>query len=200
MKFWRGISTHTVENPRQNTRYSGTVLLGTSQGHWWSNRRCVALERIDDRIVVHDLGLGVGSNRWVKYPLLPRDVFAATGMEIEGDFHAHEHSTIGQPALEVFAGAVSDLVSEVLVGKMNEKRLCRFAQQISALVATTPEERRKQAALVFDEAEVRRETVKGSREGRWELSSDNPRVRIYLACAPADVSEVEERLSRLVGS
>ena len=198
--FWCEISTHTVKNPHQNTRYSEDVLLGTSQGHWWSNRRCVALERIDDRIVVHDLGLGVGSNRWVKYPLLPNDVLGTKVGGFEGDFHAFEQSTIDNAGLELFAGAVSDLVSEFVVGKMNEKKMCRFAQQISALVATTPEERRKQASLVFGDAEVRREMVKGSKEGRWELSSDNPRVRIYLACAPADVSEVEERLSRLVGS
>jgi len=189
-----------VKNPHQNTRYSEGVLLGTSQGHWWSNRRCVALERIDDQIVVHDLGLGVGSNRWVRYPLLPRDVFASTGGEAEGDFHAFEQSTIDHPGLEVFAGAVSDLVSEVLVGKMNEKRMCRFAQQISNLVATTPEERRKQSSLVFEHVNVRREEAKGSKEGRWELSSENPRARIYLACAPSEIAEVEERLARLVGS
>jgi hypothetical protein len=184
--------TYEVKNPHQNTGYSGVVLLGTSQTHWWSNPRCVALERIGDVIALHDLGLGLGgTSRWVRYPILPTDGFGRPNRELldttllDGNHFANE-----------LGAAMGDL----LVDKLMTTRVCAYAQRIAELAGLPEDQRLQQATQTAQSMTVESVEDKKSMDGRWLLSSSKPHLRVYVTAAPDDIAEVEERLSRLVGS
>jgi hypothetical protein len=176
--------TYEVKNPHQNTGYSGVVLLGTSQAKRWSTRRLVAVERIGDEVAIHDISAAVGQNNWVRYPLLTDD-------------GPTDHGTND---LQVLADSISESVSNVLMARQTDKKSCEFADRLRDLMVVSPGERLISASQRLRGLSVERIVAKDSSEGRWLLSSDSPRTRIHVAAAPDDIAEVEERLSRLVGS
>ena len=179
------------------------VLLGTAQTHWWSNRRCVLLERIGDSICVHDLGLGLGPSNWVRYPILPTDSFRVAGAVSASDIFGNEavaHGIVGDSAMGDLASTVSDLVSDVLVDKISSKRVCTFAEHITGLAAMSSEERTASAAHRFRTLTVEKVVAKDSTDGRWLLTSTSPKARIHVTAARADIPEVEARLADLLGN
>lgn len=159
------------------------MLLGTSQTHWWSARRCVALERIGDEIALHDIGPAFGQNSWVRYPLLS-----------ENGPTDHGHGE-----LEVLADSIAEAVSNVLVAKKNDRKSCEFADRIRELMVVSPGERLISATLRLRSMQVERMVAKDSTEGRWIVSADTPRLRVHVAAAPGDVAEVETRIESLLG-
>ncbi len=168
------------------------MLLGTSHTHWWSNLRCVALERIGDVIALHDLGLGLGgTSRWVRYPLLPTDGFERPDRELlDVRYFEGNH----------FANELGAAIGDLLVDKMMSKRVCAYAQRIAELAGIPEDQRLQQATRTAQMMTVESVEDKKSMEGRWLLSSSKPQLRVYVTAAPDDIAEVEERLSRLVGS
>ena len=179
------------------------MLLGTSQPHWWSNHRCVLLERTGDWVSVHDLGLGLGPSNWVRYPILPSDSFRVDKPVSAHDAIGNEavaHGILGDSAMGHLASTVSDLVSDVLVDKMMSKRVYKFAQRITDLAEMSPEQRQASATARFRMLDVEKVVAKDSTDGRWLLSSASPKARIYVTAARADVAEVEARLSALLGN
>ena len=158
--------------------------MGTSQPHWWSNRRCVALERVGDDIVVHDIGAAFGQNVWVRYPILSGD----------------DRSSVGHAGLESLADSIADSVSNVLMVKKADKKSCEFADRIRDLMMASPGERVESATARFRTLNVEKVVAKDSTDGRWLLSSASPKARIYVTAARADVAEVEARLSALLGN
>ena len=179
------------------------MLLGTSQTHWWSNRRCVLLERIGDSVSVHDLGLGLGPSNWVRYPILPTDSFRVDKPVSAHDVFGNEiaaHGVVGDSAMGNLASTVSDLVSDVLVDKMMSQRVCKFAEHITHLAEMSPEQRQSSAALRFRTLNVEKVVAKDTTDGRWLLTSTSPRGRFYVTAARADIAEVEARLAALLGN
>lgn len=179
------------------------MLLGTSQTHWWSNHRCVLLERIGDSVSVHDLGLGLGPSNWVRYPILPSDSFRVDKPVSAHDAIGNEavaHGILGDSAMGHLASTVSDLVSDVLVDKMMSKRVCKFAQRISDLAEMSPEERQASAAHRFGTLSVEKVVAKDTIDGRWLLTSTSPKARIHVTAARADIPEVTGRIADLLGN
>jgi hypothetical protein len=166
------------------------VLLGTSQTHWWSNLRCVALERIGSVIAIHDLGPGLGgSSRWVRYPILPTDSFGRPDRELldttllEGNHFANE------------LGAV---MGDLLVDKTMSKRVCAYAQRLAELAEMSEDFRLRQASRTTQHMRVETVDDKKSKDGRWLLASSKPRLRIHVAAAPGDRPEVAARIAGLL--
>ena len=158
--------------------------MGTSQAHWWSNRRCVAIERIGDDIVVYDIGAAFGQNVWVRYPLLSGDDRPSVGR-------------VGRGSME---DAIAESGSRVRKVKKADKKSCEFADRIRVLMASSPVERASVATARFRTLDVERMTSKDGPEGRWLLSSASPKARIHVTAAGADVAEVEARLTALLGN
>lgn len=178
--------------PLQKTRYSDVVLLGTSHTHWWSNPRCVALERIGDVIALHDLGLGLGgTSRWVRYPILPTDGFGRPDRELlDTTFLEGDH----------FANSFGAVMGDLLVDKVMSTRVCAYAQRIAELAGLPEDQRLQQATQTAQVMTVESVEDKKTRDGRWLLSSSKPLLRIYVTAAPDDIAEVEKRLALLLGS
>jgi hypothetical protein len=160
------------------------VLLGTSQPHWWSGRRCVAIERIGDEIAVHDIGAAPGQTSWIRYPLL-------------SDAGPAGH---GDGELEVLADSIAEAVSNVLLAKRNDRKSCDFADRIRDLMIVSPGERLISATQRFITLSVEPMTSKDSPDGRWLLTSTAPKCRFYVTAARADIPEVEARIASLLGN
>ena len=181
-----------MKNPHQNTGYSEGVLLGTSQAHWWSNLRCVALERIGEVVAIHDLGPGLGgSSRWVRYPILPPGTFGQQDRELlDATLLDGNH----------FATSLGVVMADLVVDKMMSKRVCAYAQRLAELAELPEDLRLRQASRTTQHLMFEAVDDKKSKDGRWLVSSSKPHLRVYVTVAPNDIAEVEERLSRLVGS
>jgi len=174
------------------------MVWGTSQRHWWSGRRCVMVERIDAVIAVHDVGPVPGRVPWVTYPAIPHQLHPSSG-DVLDNHHTIEHMGLDTGS-ELVAGAIGDLASDMVLGRVVAKRAQRLRQRMSELLAMPVQERRTHATLVLDAVTVEQRREKGSREGRWLLSSASPLVRIYVACTPRDVAAITESLSHITGT
>lgn len=155
------------------------------------------VERIDAVIAVHDVGPVAGSVTWVTYPAIPHQLHPSSGDVLS--YHTIEHMGLDTGS-EAVTGAIGDLASDIVVGRVVAKRAQRLHQRMSELLAMPVQERRTHATLVLDTITVEQRRKKGSREGRWLLSSTSPRARIYVACTPRDVSAITESLSHITGT
>ena len=168
------------------------MIWGTSQKHWWSKYRRVIVERLDDHVLVHDVGPSAGAVRWVRYPVIDPDQFLTPSDNWYDDLVLDAH--IDNDDLEI-AAAAADLAGEFLVGKMAERHRRRTAERFAELLAMSPADRRINATHVCREVEVEQRKVSGSRAGRWVLSSKSPRVKVFFECSSRDRPVIDRILA-----
>lgn len=185
------------------------MLLANSRPHWWSSVHCVALERIGDRIAVHDFGLGFGSAAWTTYPLvaqprpseMPRPPSAADNLASVSD---NLGSTVDadlswdNAAAEALAVPLEDLASDLVVGALNARKAQRIVERLRALLSLTAEQRLQAATRTYVSLGLEQVQNKASSDRHWTLSGVGPRARFYVAARKRDDAAVSERLASLV--
>ena len=186
------------------------MLLANSRPRWWSSTHCVALERIDDRIAVHDLGLGFGTAEWIVYPLIvpprpsqmPRPPSASDNVATPPDNFdgmADIDDSWADAAAEVVATPMADLASDLVVGAMSRRKSQRIVERLRTLLALPADQRLQRATVTYASLELERSANKSSTDLHWILSGVNPRARLYVAARKRDSAAMSERLTSLVG-
>lgn len=185
------------------------MLLANSSPHWWSSIRCVALERIDDRIAVHDFGLGFGTAEWTVYPLvvpprpsqMPRlpsalDNVATPPDNLDG---TADKDSWGDVAAEVVATPMADLATDLVVDAISKRKSRRIIGRLNALLALSAEQRLQVASRTYASLELEQRANKSSTDVHWILSGVGPRARFFVAARKRDKATMTDRLASLVG-
>lgn len=185
------------------------MLLANSRPHWWSSVHCVALERIGDRIAVHDFGRGFGTAAWIAYPVvvpprpseMPRlpsasDNVATPPENLDG--MADPDDVWGDAAAEVMATPMADLASDLVVGAISERKSQRIVERLTTLLALPADERLRVATQTYASLGLEQVQNKTSSDSHWILSGVGPRARFYVAARKRDSAAVGEGLASLV--
>lgn len=186
------------------------MLLANSRPHWWSSTRCVGLERIGDRIAVHDFGLGFGTAEWIVYPLvvpprpsqMPRlpsalDNVATPPDNLDGTAGADD--SWGDAAAEAMATPMADLASDLVVDAISKRKSRRIIGRLTTLLALSAEQRLQVASRTYASLELEQRANTSSTDVHWILMGVGPRARFYVAARKRDSATVSERLASLVG-
>lgn len=185
------------------------MLLANSRPRWWSSTHCVALERIGDRIAVHDLGLGFGTAEWIVYPLvmpplpsqMPRPPSASDNVATPPDNvdgMADVDDSWGDAAAEVAAVPMADLASDFVVGAINRRKSQRIVERLRTLLALPADQRLQSATVTYASLELERSANKSSTDAHWILSGVRPRARFYVAARKRDGAAIAASLTSLV--
>jgi hypothetical protein len=186
------------------------VLLANSRPHWWSNVHCIALERIGDRIAVHDCGLGFGTAVWTTYrPAIsphpsdmPNPPSASDNLASVSDnlgSTIDEEFTWDNAAPESLAVPLEDPGTDLVVGAINGRKSRRVAESLNALRALTVERRLQTASQTYASLDVRQVADKASTDTHWILTGLNPRARFYVAARKSDSAAIAASLALLAG-
>ena len=186
------------------------MLLANSRSRWWSSVHCVGLERIGDRIAVHDFGLGFGSAVWTPYPLIvpprPSDMPRPPSAS---DHPASVSDNLGSTvdaelswdnaAAEVLAVPLEDLASDLVVGAMNARKAQRIIDRLYALLALTGEQRLQAASQAYASLGLEQVPNTTSTDSHWIVTGVHPRARFYVAARQRDGAAIGRTLALLVG-
>jgi hypothetical protein len=185
------------------------VLLANSRPRWWSSIHCVGLERIGDRIAVHDFGRGFGTEVWITYPVVvpPRpsqmphppsafDNVATPPQNLDG--MADMDGSWADVAAEMVATPMADLASDLVVGAISRRKSKRIVERLRTLLPLSADQRLQRATVTYASLELERCANKSSKDVHWILSGVGPRARFYVAARKRDSATVSERLASLV--